>query len=99
MSDTTTDISGLLKALELAPPPPKNTRTSPTRAQKERARAAAGYRCQLCKRGGPLTVHHVKPKSKGGKHNQGNLRVLCDVCHAQRHQCPAASDASQGGAE
>jgi hypothetical protein len=32
-----------------------------------------------------LRVHHVKPISKGGKHNIGNLVTVCIKCHSLVH--------------
>ena len=30
-------------------------------------------------------VHHIKPLSEGGTHDQGNLIALCKSCHAKIH--------------
>ena len=42
--------------------------------------------CERCKSGGKLTsaqeVHHVKPLSKGGTHDEFNLMSLCTSCHS-----------------
>jgi len=48
----------------------------------------AGYRCQLCGRGGnkiKLETHHITPVSKGGSNNPRNLICLCQECHRLRH--------------
>lgn len=31
-----------------------------------------------------LTIDHIKPISKGGKHGLYNLRVCCNACNADR---------------
>ena len=44
----------------------------------------SGGRCALCgatKNEGPLHVDHIKPRSKGGKTEYGNLQVLCSKCN------------------
>lgn len=45
--------------------------------------------CELC--GNPikeiLEVHHKKPVSQGGTHDEDNLIVLCASCHAVIHAC------------
>ncbi|ELZ41618.1 HNH endonuclease [Halorubrum tebenquichense] len=49
------------------------------------------YRCQECgslggKRGNAkLHAHHIKPKSEGGSHRQGNLKTVCKSCHENIH--------------
>lgn len=42
------------------------------------------FTCRNCRRRG-WTVHHVTPVSSGGSHRPGNLRTLCDDCHAEIH--------------
>lgn len=43
--------------------------------------------CILCERMGKLTpaeeVHHIKPLSNGGTHNENNLMSLCKSCHSK----------------
>lgn len=34
---------------------------------------------------GELEIHHIKPVSRGGGDEPGNLVVLCKRCHARRH--------------
>jgi HNH endonuclease len=42
------------------------------------------YRCREC--GAPARdVHHVLPRSAGGRDEAANLRSLCRRCHAARH--------------
>ena len=44
----------------------------------------SGGRCALCgttKDDRPLHVDHIKPRSKGGKTEYGNLQVLCSQCY------------------
>lgn len=52
------------------------------RAQRRRARRRARDRCEGCgARGVPLSLHHPKPISKGGKIVQADAELLCDPCH------------------
>ena len=45
--------------------------------------------CERCFEKGRLVpvdeVHHIKPLSEGGTHDQGNLIALCKSCHAKIH--------------
>jgi 5-methylcytosine-specific restriction protein A len=42
--------------------------------------------CERCEAGGLITpareVHHVKPLSEGGTHDEDNLMALCSSCHS-----------------
>ncbi|MBU4541801.1 MAG: HNH endonuclease [Firmicutes bacterium] len=42
--------------------------------------------CEMCLKKGRLTpaqeVHHIKPLSKGGTHDEKNLMALCSSCHS-----------------
>lgn len=42
--------------------------------------------CEQCLKKGRLTpaqeVHHIKPLSKGGTHDEKNLMALCSCCHS-----------------
>ncbi|SDE38894.1 5-methylcytosine-specific restriction endonuclease McrA [Thermus arciformis] len=43
------------------------------------------YTCQYCGRqGGELTVDHVLPKSRGGKHTWENLVTACRACNLKK---------------
>jgi len=42
------------------------------------------YVCQLCGRPGSQ-VDHIVPLAEGGDDAPGNLRTLCNCCHALRH--------------
>jgi hypothetical protein len=55
---------------------------------KLRAEALAkhGPNCQRCAADRGLDVHHVIPVIEGGKHELGNLSVLCARCHAEWHR-------------
>lgn len=48
---------------------------------------AAHPLCEQCGKTGKLTpaeeVHHIKPLSKGGTHDEGNLMSLCTSCHSE----------------
>ena len=43
--------------------------------------------CEMCKKQGKLTpaeeVHHIKPLSQGGTHDDSNLMSLCKECHSE----------------
>ena len=47
----------------------------------------AGRRCTRCGFAGKLEVHHARPLSRGGTHDQA-LVVLCRDCHIQEHHKP-----------
>ena len=57
-----------------------------TVGMRQRVKNRDGNRCVLCKRTVGLTVDHIKPKRDGGTNTMGNLRTLCDACHAARHK-------------
>ena len=53
-----------------------------------RARFIAAHPlCEQCKADGRLTpaeeVHHIKPLSQGGTHDEQNLMSLCKRCHSR----------------
>lgn len=52
---------------------------------RKRALAAAGRRCTRCGFAGKLEVHHPRPLSTGGTHEQA-LEVVCRNCHLQHHR-------------
>ena len=54
---------------------------------RQRALVKAGRRCTRCGRPGRLEVHHPRPLSKGGTHDQA-LEVVCRTCHLARHHLP-----------
>lgn len=44
------------------------------------------YTCQKCgKTGCELTVHHKRPKARGGKNTEDNLVTWCKKCHQRFH--------------
>lgn len=50
------------------------------------AKHRAGNRCEECgTQSGPLHAHHIVSLSHGGSNSLGNLRVLCESCHAGQH--------------
>ena len=63
----------------------ENKRGWETIRQRELRRA--GRRCEVCRRPGKLEVHHPRPLSKGGDHDQ-KLKVVCRSCHFQEHHKP-----------
>ena len=56
-------------------------------AIRARAIRAAGRRCSRCGFAGKLEVHHPRPLSESGTHDQ-TLAVVCRVCHLQQHHKP-----------
>ena len=44
-----------------------------------------GWRCQRCGSAGPLHVHHLLPRSRGGPDETENLLTLCFRCHSEIH--------------
>ena len=48
---------------------------------------AAHPLCEMCKKQGKITpareVHHIKPLSQGGTHDDSNLMSLCKECHSR----------------
>ena len=56
-------------------------------AIRARAIVKAGRRCTRCGLPGKLEVHHPRPLSSGGTHNQP-LEVTCRACHLQQHHKP-----------
>ena len=60
------------------------------KTQRKRALQRDNYRCRICgdTPSSPYTklqVHHIIPRSEGGKDNTNNLATLCDLCHAVCH--------------
>jgi predicted HNH restriction endonuclease len=43
-------------------------------------------KCEECGDPNFLTVHHIKPISHGGTHEEKNLKVLCQKCHSKYHR-------------
>ena len=43
--------------------------------------------CEQCERNNKITpaqeVHHIKPLSQGGTHDEQNLMALCTPCHSE----------------
>jgi 5-methylcytosine-specific restriction endonuclease McrA len=40
-----------------------------------------GFRCRSCRKKQRLSVHHILPRSEGGKDYPPNLITLCQECH------------------
>ena len=45
-----------------------------------------GRKCKVCGFSSVIEVHHVTPRSKGGKHRQENLITLCPNHHEMAHR-------------
>ena len=47
--------------------------------------------CEMCRQSGKVTpaeeVHHIKPLSQGGTHDENNLMSLCKECHSKITAC------------
>lgn len=43
-----------------------------------------GGRCAYCAQEAHLTIDHIQPVSKGGKHEAGNVRPACLPCNARK---------------
>lgn len=41
--------------------------------------------CGICGKTGKIDLHHVKPRSQGGKDTDDNLVALCRECHMRHH--------------
>jgi predicted restriction endonuclease len=52
-----------------------------TERVREEIRQRDNYTCQICGRVTDLQVHHIIPRSNGGKHTLDNLITLCFPCH------------------
>ena len=55
-----------------------------------RARYAAEHPfCEMCLAEGRYTptehIHHIKPLTQGGTHDESNLKALCHSCHSRVH--------------
>jgi DNA-directed RNA polymerase subunit RPC12/RpoP len=50
----------------------------------EETKRLAGYRCQVCNKGGELHTHHRTYERRGNEF-QGDLIVLCAKCHKKFH--------------
>jgi 5-methylcytosine-specific restriction endonuclease McrA len=58
-----------------------------TLAEWKAIKAAQGFRCLLCGMVEPLvklTVDHVVPVSKGGRHEASNIQALCGPCNSHK---------------
>jgi hypothetical protein len=45
------------------------------------------FKCRLCNSPEDIQVHHITPKSIGGKNTFDNLVTLCSKCHHFIHYC------------
>jgi 5-methylcytosine-specific restriction endonuclease McrA len=42
------------------------------------------YACQYCGNTKKLTLDHVMPRSKGGKHSWDNVVIACEPCNSRK---------------
>ena len=49
--------------------------------------------CELCREKKTLVLHHKKPLEDGGSNAEGNIQVLCTVCHGREHSPDTLSSA------
>lgn len=66
-------------------PYPEYLESEHWKALAQKARARAGYRCQLCNKNGLLHVHHRTYENRGRTGECGDLVVLCEGCHKHFH--------------
>lgn len=84
----TVDTSALLdlaRRIATATAPATRKRSKPSRALKHHVWQRAGGACEGCGARDGLAVHHVVPRSKGGKNRRGNLRLYCRTCERRDH--------------
>lgn len=67
-------------------------KTMEWRAFAYRAKEAAGFACQVCKRGGAgveLNVHHhaYSTARQPWEYEPDEIAVLCKPCHVEMHEC------------
>ena len=52
-----------------------------------------GHKCMECgKYNVGLSLHHILFKSRGGKSEIGNVKMLCHVCHSRSHGIKVVGD-------
>lgn len=60
----------------------RKSKVSPRR--RDRVYARDGYKCLACGAIDDLTLDHIQPQSRGGGHQETNLRTLCRSCNSRR---------------
>jgi 5-methylcytosine-specific restriction endonuclease McrA len=55
-----------------------------TAAEWHQILARYGHRCLACGSGGPLTIDHIVPVSKGGANTAANVQPLCGSCNSAK---------------
>ena len=46
---------------------------------------ARGNKCEICGYTGYIELHHKVPMILGGYHEESNVILLCEKCHADAH--------------
>ena len=65
----------------------KTFSTSFTLQEWEQIKKDCGYVCKICQRKEPeikLTIDHIYPLSKGGRHCKENIQALCHSCNSRK---------------
>jgi 5-methylcytosine-specific restriction endonuclease McrA len=52
---------------------------------KNRVKHLKGNKCEICGSYKELEIHHIVPRSRGGKNFIGNIQLLCKTCHIGMH--------------
>ena len=70
------------------PPPPRSepfAKKRLTQLMKKRVAARDQWRCQICGQlvSANFEIDHIVPQSRGGGHEESNLRTLCRECHGE----------------
>lgn len=63
---------------------PEYLQTPEWKRRAKAAKKAAGYRCQVCNKPGPLHAHHRTYEQRGNE-RPGDLIALCQDCHKLFH--------------
>jgi hypothetical protein len=56
-----------------------------TKQELDELKAAQNYQCAYCKRQVVLTIDHIFPVSRGGRHEIANIAWACGKCNSNKH--------------
>jgi 5-methylcytosine-specific restriction endonuclease McrA len=68
-----------------------------TSGELEAMRKKYGKRCALCGVGGKMTIDHIVPMSRGGRHEASNIQFLCLPCNSAKRDMPMEEFARKRG--